>query len=233
MNKQSSIYTIVYIIVLAGVVGAVLAMTSMGLRERQQANIDADKMRQILSAIRVVPDKDMIAADFNKFVVSQLVVNEKGDSIGNDAFGIDMASESKVAASERRLPVYVCDVDGGRKYVVPVYGAGLWGPIWGYVSLDADGSTIYGAYFAHEGETPGLGAEIEKPVFSDQFRGKVLLKNGKFLPVNVLKKGVKPKAGEDYVDAVSGGTITSKGVASMLDDGLVPYKAYLQSLTGK
>ena len=233
MNKQSSIYTIVYIIVLAGVVGAVLAMTSMGLRERQQANIDADKMRQILSAIRVVPDKDMIAADFNKFVVSQLVVNEKGDSIGNDAFGIDMASESKMAASERRLPVYVCDVDGGRKYVVPVYGAGLWGPIWGYVSLDADGSTIYGAYFAHEGETPGLGAEIEKPVFSDQFRGKVLLKNGKFLPVNVLKKGVKPKAVEDYVDAVSGGTITSKGVASMLDDGLVPYKAYLQSLTGK
>ena len=233
MNKQSSIYTIVYIIVLAGVVGAVLAMTSMGLRERQQANIDADKMRQILSAIRVVPDKGMIATDFNKFVVSQLVVNEKGDSIGNDAFGIDMASESKVAASERRLHVYVCDVDGGRKYVVPVYGAGLWGPIWGYVSLDADGSTIYGAYFAHEGETPGLGAEIEKPVFSDQFRGKVLLKNGKFLPVNVLKKGVKPKAGEDYVDAVSGGTITSKGVASMLDDGLVPYKAYLQSLTGK
>ena len=233
MNKQSSIYTIVYIIVLAGVVGAVLAMTSMGLRERQQANIDADKMRQILSAIRVVPDKGMIATDFNKFVVSQLVVNEKGDSIGNDAFGIDMASESTVAASERRLPVYVCDVDGGRKYVVPVYGAGLWGPIWGYVSLDADGSTIYGAYFAHEGETPGLGAEIEKPVFSDQFRGKVLLKNGKFLPVNVLKKGVKPKAGEDYVDAVSGGTITSKGVASMLDDGLVPYKAYLQSLTGK
>ena len=233
MNKQSSIYTIVYIIVLAGVVGAVLAMTSMGLRERQQANIDADKMRQILSAIRVVPDKGMIATDFNKFVVSQLVVNEKGDSIGNDAFGIDMPSESKVAASERRLPVYVCDVDGGRKYVVPVYGAGLWGPIWGYVSLDADGSTIYGAYFAHEGETPGLGAEIEKPVFSDQFRGKVLLKNGKFLPVNVLKKGVKPKAGEDYVDAVSGGTITSKGVASMLDDGLVPYKAYLQSLTGK
>ena len=233
MNKQSSIYTIVYIIVLAGVVGAVLAMTSMGLRERQQANIDADKMRQILSAIRVVPDKGMIATDFNKFVVSQLVVNEKGDSIGNDAFGIDMASESKVAASERRLPVYVCDVDGGRKYVVPVYGAGLWGPIWGYVSLDADGSTIYGAYFAHEGETPGLGAEIEKPVFSDPFRGKVLLKNGKYLPVNVLKKGVKPKAGEDYVDAVSGGTITSKGVASMLDDGLVPYKAYLQSLTGK
>ena len=101
MNKQSSIYTIVYIIVLAGVVGAVLAMTSMGLRERQQANIDADKMRQILSAIRVVPDKGMIATDFNKFVVSQLVVNEKGDSIGNDAFGIDMASESKVAASER------------------------------------------------------------------------------------------------------------------------------------
>ncbi|MDE6343231.1 MAG: NADH:ubiquinone reductase (Na(+)-transporting) subunit C, partial [Muribaculaceae bacterium] len=127
----------------------------------------------------------------------------------------------------------VCDVDGARKYVVPVYGAGLWGPIWGYVALDSDGSTIYGAYFAHEGETPGLGAEIEKPAFSDQFRGKELWKHGNFLPVNVLKKGTKPVAGEDYVDAVSGGTITSKGVASMLDSGLTPYKAYLRSLTEK
>lgn len=233
MNKQSSVYTIVYIVVLAGVVGAVLAMTSMGLKSRQQANIDADKMRQILSAIRIVPEKDMIVEDFDRYVVSQVVVNESGDSIGNDAFGIDMATESKVDAPERRLPVYVCDVDGARKYVVPVYGAGLWGPIWGYVALDSDGSTIYGAYFAHEGETPGLGAEIEKPAFSDQFRGKELWKQGNFLPVNVLKKGTKPVAGEDYVDAVSGGTITSKGVASMLDSGLTPYKAYLRSLTEK
>lgn len=233
MNKQSSIYTIVYIVVLAGVVGAVLAMTSMGLRSRQQANIDADKMRQILMAIRVVPEKDMIAQDFDRYVVWQTVVNEKGDSIGNDAFGIDMSTESKVVAQDRRLPVYICDVDGSRKYVVPVYGAGLWGPIWGYVSLDSDGSTIYGAYFAHEGETPGLGAEIEKPQFSDQFRGKELWKHGEFYPVNVLKKGVKPTADEDYVDAVSGGTITSKGVASMLDSCLTSYKAYLQSLTEK
>lgn len=233
MNKQGSVYTIVYIVVLAGVVGAVLAMTSMGLKSRQQANIDADKMRQILSAIRIVPEKDMIVEEFDRYVVSQVVVNESGDSIGNDAFGIDMATESKVDAPERRLPVYVCDVDGARKYVVPVYGAGLWGPIWGYVALDSDGSTIYGAYFAHEGETPGLGAEIEKPAFSDQFRGKELWKQGNFLPVNVLKKGTKPEAGEDYVDAVSGGTITSKGVASMLDSGLTPYKAYLRSLTEK
>lgn len=233
MNKQGNIYTIVYIVVLAGVVGAVLAMTSMGLRGKQQANIDADKMRQILSAIRVVPGDGMTAQDFDKYVAWQLVVNEDGDSIGSDAFGIDMATESKVEASERCLPVYVCDVDGLRKYVVPVYGAGLWGPIWGYVALDADGSTIYGAYFAHEGETPGLGAEIEKPAFSDQFRGKVLWKDGVFYPVNVLKRGVKPAAGEDYVDAVSGGTITSKGVASMLDSGLTPYKAYLKKLTGK
>lgn len=233
MNKQSSVYTIVYIVVLAGVVGAVLAMTSMGLKSRQQANIDADKMCQILSAIRIVPEKDMIVEEFDRYVVSQVVVNESGDSIGNDAFGIDMAMESKVDAPERRLPVYVCDVDGARKYVVPVYGAGLWGPIWGYVALDSDGSTIYGAYFAHEGETPGLGAEIEKPAFSDQFRGKELWKQGNFLPVNVLKKGTKPVAGEDYVDAVSGGTITSKGVASMLDSGLTPYKAYLRSLTEK
>lgn len=233
MNKQSNIYTIIYIVVLAGIVGAVLAMTSMSLRARQQANIDADKMRQILSAIRIVPEKDKISQDFNKYIISQLVVNANGDSIGNEAFDIDIATESKVDANERRLPVYVCNIDGTQRYVVPVYGAGLWGPIWGYISLNSDGSTIYGAYFAHEGETPGLGAEIEKSAFSDQFRGKELWKRGVFSPVNVLKKGMRPTSNEDYVDAISGGTITSKGVASMLDSGLTPYKAFFQSLTEK
>ena len=116
---------------------------------------------------------------------------------------------------------------------LPVYGAGLWGPIWGYVAVNSDGSSIYGAYFAHQGETPGLGAEIEKPAFSDQFTGLNLFKEGAFKPVNVIKAGQAPMNGEDYVDAISGGTITSKGVASMLDNCLSGYKTFLESLTNK
>ena len=136
-----------------------------------------------------------------------------------------------VATGRGRLPVYVCTLaDGSRKYILPVYGAGLWGPIWGYVAVDSDGSTIYGAYFAHQGETPGLGAEIEKPAFSDHFEGRHLFKEGKFQPIEVVKKGMVPTDGADYVDGISGGTITSKGVGAMLDNCLTPYKKFLRSL---
>ena len=85
--------------------------------------------------------------------------------------------------------------------------------------------------FDHQGETPGLGAEITKPQFTDQFDGKQMFKDGTFLPVSVVKKGQAPSDTRDYVDGISGGTITSKGVSDMLDDCLRPYKAYLESLS--
>ena len=114
-----------------------------------------------------------------------------------------------------------------------MYGAGLWGPIWGYVALDDDASTIYGAFFNHEGETPGLGAEITKEAFSSQFQGKEMFKNGELVPVAVVKAGQTPTNGADYVDGISGGTITSKGVSAMLEDCFAPYNAFLQSIRNK
>ena len=235
MNKQSNSYTILYIIVLVLVVGSALALTAMALKPRQQENADADKKRQILASVHVVAEASEIASTFDKYVTDQFIVNEKGERIGDNDFAVNVANQSKESAAERQLPVYVCTMpgDGATKYILPVYGAGLWGPIWGYVALDADGSTVFGAYFAHQGETPGLGAEIEKPAFSDQFEGKQMFKDGRFLPVTVVKAGQKPLGDEDYVDAVSGGTITSKGVAAMLSDCLSPYKNFLETLRNK
>jgi len=234
MNKQSNTYTIIYIIVLVLVVGSALALTAMALKPRQQANADADKMRQILASVHVTAGNSDIIETFNRYISSQFVVNDKGERIGDNAFGVNIAAETKTNPAERRLPVYVCTMpEGQTKYILPVYGAGLWGPIWGYVAIDADGSTIFGAYFAHQGETPGLGAEIEKPAFSDQFEGKQMFKNGKYAPVTVVKSGQKPLGDEDYVDGVSGGTITSKGVAAMMSDCLTPYKLFLESLRNK
>ncbi len=230
MNKQSNTYTLIYIIVLVVVVGTALALTSISLKPRQQANADADKMRQILASIEIsVPESDIISA-YDKYVTSTFLVDENGNRVeGADVFEIDVARQSKEPAAERLLPVYECRLDDGAvKYVMP--GAGLWGPIWGYVSVDSDGTSIYGAYFAHQGETPGLGAEIEKPAFSSQFSGKKLIKDGRFVPVVVVKKGQTPAGDEDYVDGVSGGTITSKGVGAMLDNCLSPYGAFLKSL---
>lgn len=234
-NKQSNTYTVLYIIIMVVVVGASLAITSMSLSSRQQDNANADKMRQILAAVHVAAENNDIKETYNKLITSTLVVNSKGEELpGEDAFKVDVATQIKLPVEDRKLPVYICNTpDNGVKYILPVYGAGLWGPIWGYVAVDNDGCTIYGAYFAHQGETPGLGAEIEKPAFSDQFQNKELWKNGVFAPVAVVKKGQKANGPEDTVNGISGGTITSKGVSAMLADCLTPYASYLQKIKGE
>lgn len=232
LNKQSNVYTVVYIIVMVLVVGTALAFTALSLRDRQQANADADKMRQILASARITVAADSVLAVFDSHITATPVYDSLGRKIADNAFDIDVAAESKKPESERQLPVFVCQAtDSTVKYILPLYGAGLWGPIWGYIAFDADGSTVYGAYFAHQGETPGLGAEIEKPSFSHQFEGKEMFKGDRFMPVTVVKKGQKPTGDEDYVDGISGGTITSKGVAAMIDNCLVPYQAFLKSLS--
>ncbi|MDE6809125.1 MAG: NADH:ubiquinone reductase (Na(+)-transporting) subunit C [Muribaculaceae bacterium] len=233
MNKQSNIYTIVYIIVMVVVVGAALAFTAMSLKDRQQANADNDKRRQILSSVNITADAADLTQEFDKYITGQVVVNAQGDSVGSDAFSIKMEQQVKVPADSRLLPLYICSIDGSTKYIIPLYGQGLWGPIWGYISLNDDASTVYGAFFDHQGETPGLGAEITKDAFRDEFRNKELFKGDRFLPIAVVKAGLAPTTGEDYVNGISGGTITSKGVGSMLDECLKPYKNYLEKLRSK
>lgn len=230
-NKQSNVYTIIYIVVMVLVVGTALAFTSLSLKERQQTNADADRMRQILAAAHITAPADSVVSVFDSHITAQPVYNSRGRQVSADgAFGIDVAAEVRKPEAERQLPVFVCRTDAGTKYILPLYGAGLWGPIWGYVAFDADGSTVYGAFFAHQGETPGLGAEIEKPAFSSQFDGKEMFKADRFMPIAVVKKGQKPAGNEDYVDGISGGTITSKGVGAMISNCLVPYQAFLKNL---
>lgn len=230
INKQSNWYTIVYIILLVVVVGTALAYTSMSLKDRQQENIATDKMRQILASLHVAPDKNDIHTEFDRYITRQFVVDNEGVEMQGDAFKVNVAEQSKLPDAIRQLPVYEATMpDGEKKYILPVYGAGLWGPIWGYVAIDEDGTTIFGAYFDHQGETPGLGAEIAKPAFSNQFVGKHLFVNGRLMTVSVVKKGQRPKGG-DYVDGVSGGTITSKGVSAMLQNCIRPYENFLRSI---
>ncbi|MDE5650009.1 MAG: Na(+)-translocating NADH-quinone reductase subunit C, partial [Duncaniella sp.] len=125
MNKQSNTYTIIYIIVLVVLVGTALAATSLALRGKQQENVNADKMGQILAAALITPAKGEVVEAFGKYVTEQFVVNSKGETIdGVVAFDVDVAAQSKLAADRRELPVFVCTTpDGARKYVLPVYGA--------------------------------------------------------------------------------------------------------------
>ena len=233
MNRNSNVYTIIYSIVLVVVVGVVLSVVYQALRPKQLDNIANDTKKQILASARISPEKgENISQLFDEHIVSSYLVDASGRRVDNsqNPFDINMAIEIKKPAFERLLPVYECTTTDGLKFIVPVYGAGLWGPIWGYVAFDSNGNTIYGAYFSHEGETPGLGAEIEKPAFQDQFEGKdIFASNGDFTSIAVVKTGKEPQ-GKAWVHAVSGGTITSQGVQKMLYDSLEPYIAFFSNL---
>ena len=232
INKENNVYTVVYAAVLVVVVGFALALVYQALRPAQLENIANDTKKQILAAALIYPAADEnIGTLYDSHIKESYCIDSKGDKVeGASAFDINMASEVKKPADERVLPVFVCSTDKGVKYIVPVAGAGLWGPIWGYIAMNADGKTIYGAYFGHQGETPGLGAEIERPAFSNQFEGKSIFgSNGDFESVLVVKKGQEP-AGRAYVNAVSGGTITSQGVQKMLFTSLEPYTAFFKNL---
>lgn len=233
MNRQSNTYTIIYSVVLVLLVGVVLSVVYQALRPMQVENINNDTKRQILAAARIVPTQGQSVANlFSDHIQTSYIVNINGEKTdaGTDAFNVNVAIESKKPADSRLLPVFECTTSDGLKYIIPVYGAGLWGPIWGYIAFDANGDTIYGAYFAHQGETPGLGAEIEKPAFSDQFEGKdIFTSDGAFSSVAVVKTGKEPQ-GKAWVHAISGGTITSQGVQKMLFDSLEPYTAFLKNL---
>ncbi|MDR0749112.1 MAG: NADH:ubiquinone reductase (Na(+)-transporting) subunit C, partial [Tannerellaceae bacterium] len=152
------------------------------------------------------------------------LVNEQGAKVEGDAFASDVVK----AFGQHTYPVFVARVDGQIKYIMALSGAGLWGPLWGYVSVNDDRNTIYGADFSHAGETPGLGAEIIMPSFSGQFAGKHIFAKGEFKSVAIVKPG-KSAAGQDYVDGISGGTITSQGVDKMIFDSLQGYVRFLTS----
>ena len=110
---------------------------------------------------------------------------------------------------------------------MPLEGKGLWGPIWGYLSLKEDLRTINGVNFDHKSETPGLGAEINTTAFESQFIGKQLFRDDEFTGILVQKGGAAP--GDMHaVDAISGGTITSKALEAMIYDCLKNYVDYLK-----
>lgn len=231
INKESNVYTIIYAAVLVVLVGFGLALVYQALRPAQLENIVNDTKKQILAAALIYPtEKENIGDLYSRHITDSYCVNSKGNRVAGDAIDVNTATEVKKPADQRLLPVFVCSTSKGTKYIVPVAGAGLWGPIWGYIAMDANGNNIYGAYFGHQGETPGLGAEIEKPEFRKQFDGKPIFgANGDFESVLVVKKGQEP-AGRPYVNAVSGGTITSQGVQKMLQTSLEPYTAFFKKL---
>ena len=190
-----------------------------------------------------IKDADAFSVDMKKELtkiqeINTLIAKTKVEK--KSPFGIFLGSVIKFKEKERaaiesqlqrieetrQLPVFICKKGSNIYYIFTLRGKGLWGPIWGYLSLEDDFNTVHGTYFGHETETPGLGATISTPKFQARFRGKRLFENSRFVSIKVIKGGADP--GDLHgVDAVSGSTVTSKGVENMLNDCLSGYRTFI------
>ena len=202
LNTNSNSYIIIYSAVLVVVVAFLLAFVFQALKPMQDANVALDVKKQILNSLNLRGlDGQEAEQKYAEVVVSE--VEKDG------------------------VKYYGCKIDGQTKYVFPLKGMGLWGGISGFISVDEDLNTIYGAYFNHEGETAGLGAEIkDSQAWQEKFQGKKILDENGNVAIAVVKKVENPAS---EVDCVTGATLTSNGVSGMLRDGLVKGVKLLQA----
>ena len=233
IDKNSNSYTIIFTVIMVAVVGSILAMLAVGLKPAQKKNAADKKMMDIVGAIdpkgEINPTRKNAEDLYNKYVKETMIISGK-DMASGEAFDIDVRKEYKdktLAVADRNYPLYVCEKDGEKYFVIPMVGTGLWGPIWGYVALEKDYKTIYGAKYDHKGETPGLGAEIKTEAFQKLFRGEYISQNGEFSEITVVKDG--SGAGiNGKVDGITGGTITSVGVEEMVNRTIAIYADYFK-----
>lgn len=231
MKTDSSTYTIIYAIVMVLLVALGLSFTHMALSDRQKKNVEIDKMQQILRSLRIEASTEEAEDTFNELITDAYLINLESGLKKESSAGTQPTDSAFVVnvANREGFPVYEAEIEGDTKYILPMNGKGLWGPIWGYLALNSDASTIYGVDFGHDSETPGLGAEITHEAFKSQFEGKELFKNGEFKSIAVVKGG-KSVSDRDYIDGISGGTITSQGVGEMLYENVGEYKNFLENV---
>ena len=234
MNKESNIYTFTFAVVMVLVIGTVLAFRSEVLQPKKKQNAADKKMIDILSAIGVDATRAQAKELYSKYIVDETIINNKGEIINGSAFNIDVLFQYRdktLSANDFKYPFYTAEKDNQTYFIVPMAGTGLWGPVWGFVALEQDYNTVYGAAFDHKAETPGLGAEINTDFFELPFKGKRIKNNlGEFISIEV-KKGGAEEGNMHQVDGITGGTITSDGVSDMLFNTLQVYDNYFSSIS--
>ena len=225
MNTNSNTYTVIYSIILVVIVAAVLAFAAMFLKPTQDANVKKDTISQILTAATV--EGEDILATYQNEIESAILVDLEGNKVDDldiedcEVYGTaDL--KRQIAAEQKALPVYIFK---NGVTVVPCYGAGLWGPIWGYIGFEGDLKTIKAVCFGHKGETPGLGAKIsDEPSFAEAFVGQQVGSGDILFEV---AKPVNRETEKNGVDAISGATITSQALGKTLNQWFGFYQNYL------
>lgn len=231
LNTNSNSYTIIYSIIIVILVAFLLAFVFQALKPMQDANVALDKKKQILNSLNIRDlNNEEAAAKYQEVVLADEIIDEQGNVLekgeqGGENYGFKLNSAD---FKNGKLALFVCKVDGQTKYVIPVYGMGLWGAINGYIAINADKSTVFGTYFDHESETAGLGAEIkDNRTWQNQFQGKKLFaQDPNKIALAVSKKVEDPST---QVDGITGATLTSNGVTEMLQTCLGAYMNFLKA----
>ncbi|NBJ05161.1 FMN-binding protein [Alistipes sp. Z76] len=221
-NVDSNVYIILYSVVMVVVVAALLAVVSLSLQGRQNDNALNEKKQQIVTAL----GEDPLTTDYDSIVAEAVMLDASGNPTEGDVFAALQDLKGSIAAG--KFPVFKAK---NGCVVIPVYGAGLWDAIWGYVALEPDMNTVKGIVLDHKGETPGLGAEIATPAHQAKYVGKTVFEGDDFVSITLKKGGANP-ADANYaheVDAITGGTKTSDGVTEMIRSGLGNYLPYLKA----
>ncbi len=220
-NVNSNAYIIIYSVVMVVVVAVLLAVTSLSLQSRQNENMLNEKRQQIVKALGENPE----TASYADVVAEAVMLDKSGNAIsGKSEADIFEALNDLTASFEAgEFPIFKA---ANGSVVIPVYGAGLWGPVWGYIALEADMNTVKGIVMDHQGETPGLGAEITTDKVQSSFVGKTIFEGNDLVSVTMRKGGA---TNNHEVDAISGGTKTCDGVNEMIKSGLTDYLPYLNA----
>ncbi|UXP33504.1 NADH:ubiquinone reductase (Na(+)-transporting) subunit C [Reichenbachiella agarivorans] len=239
--QRSNLYIIVFAAVLTIILGGLLSGTSVVLKPLQDKQVELDTKKKILGAVMDISNikKPQEILDLYDQRVKSIVVDINGDLMEKDEKGnplvaekIDFQKNHKKDVQTRPYPVFMIMKEGSDEvdsYVLPMFGAGLWDWISGFVALDSDLNTVRGVAFDHKSETPGLGARITTPVVQQRYIGKKIFdEQGSLQSVSMVKGENGESLDSHHIDGMSGATLTGKGVNAMLKEYLTYYETFIE-----
>jgi len=237
-NNDSIKKTLFVVIALSLVCSIIVSVAAVGLRSKQEQNALLDQQSKILEVSGVDMSKGKVSDLYSQYIEPKLIDFKTGEFVektangqtaktfdekvaaGNKATSIKLTSEEDVAGIRHRanygLVYLVKSGEQVSRVILPIYGKGLWSMMYAFVAVETDGNTVDGIVYYEQGETPGLGGEVENPAWRAQFVGKKLFNNS-YQPAIKIVKGGAPTGSEHGVDALSGATLTSNGVQHQFD----------------
>jgi Na+-transporting NADH:ubiquinone oxidoreductase subunit C len=230
LNTNTNGYTILFLVIMVIIVGGALATVSSLAKPIIDKNIELDTKTKILKSVQYSGTD--VLADYNS-KIEAIAIDSAGNIIeGVDGYDLVVKKEYKKPVSERSYPLFIYSDGGKKNYIVPLIGLGLWDEVNGFAAFNDDLKTLKGAAFDHVAETPGLGAEITKAPFRDQFNDIIVYnKKGEYV-LNIWKQGKSP-GGDSDVDGLAGATLTTDGMQDMMKKCIPNYQYYFKSLKKK